>query len=262
MTAPFSVFLDFNLPNATTWFYFSFLLAVALFFKFARLLSIRNWDVITLFLLVPGLLVVQGARPTTGPGPDHAAVLAAGLAGQAAGPGGVLGGAATFAQRGAAALEARRWLWYGYLWLLAGSAYFFCRCLLDLALVQRPALPPNLNFGGMAWLAGALLVCLVAVAFRQAERQLQAPARPVEGIHGSHAPVGPEAATLALARQWLAPSPGIASLVAVWCHIAIVLGLILVGGHVFQDYVAGMAAATFYLMLPYTGLYVGQVQHA
>ena len=53
-----SIFFEFNLPNATTWFYFSFLLAVALFFKFSRLLSVRNWDVVTVFLLVPGLLLL------------------------------------------------------------------------------------------------------------------------------------------------------------------------------------------------------------
>src|SRR5215471_2193214 len=62
MTALASIFLDFNLPNATTWFYFSFLLAVALFFKFSRFLSVRNWDVLTLFLLVPGLLMLQESR--------------------------------------------------------------------------------------------------------------------------------------------------------------------------------------------------------
>src|SRR5436305_14893525 len=56
------IFLDFNLPNATTWFYFSALLAVALFFKFSRFLSVRNWDVVTIFLLVPGLLILQEAR--------------------------------------------------------------------------------------------------------------------------------------------------------------------------------------------------------
>ena len=41
-------------------------------------------------------------------------------------------------------LEPRQ-LWWGYLWLLAGSGYFFARCLADLALVRRPALDPNLN---------------------------------------------------------------------------------------------------------------------
>ncbi len=62
MSAFATVFSEFNLPNATTWFYFSLLLAVALFFKFTRLLSMRNWDVATLFLLVPGLLLIQEAH--------------------------------------------------------------------------------------------------------------------------------------------------------------------------------------------------------
>ena len=35
-----SIFTDINLPNPTTWFYFSGLLAVALFFKFGRVLSL------------------------------------------------------------------------------------------------------------------------------------------------------------------------------------------------------------------------------
>src|SRR5215813_7531537 len=58
MFAASNVFLDFNLPNATTWFYFSLLLAVALFFKFSRLLSMRNLDLVSLFLPVPGLLLL------------------------------------------------------------------------------------------------------------------------------------------------------------------------------------------------------------
>src|SRR5207244_361774 len=63
-----SIFFEFNLHNATTWFYFSLLLAIALFFKFTRLLSVRNWDVLTLFLLVPGLLLLQEANS---PGPSE-----------------------------------------------------------------------------------------------------------------------------------------------------------------------------------------------
>src|SRR4051794_2795731 len=113
-----SIFLDINLPNATTWFYFSALLAVALFFKFSRFLSVRNWDVIALFLLVPGLLLLREPGQQT----------------------------------------------LGYVWLFAGSAYFLTRCLLDLTLVQRPALAPNLTLGGLAWMAAALFICLVAVA--------------------------------------------------------------------------------------------------
>src|SRR5260370_19927640 len=57
-----SIFSHFKLPKAATWFYFSLLLALALFFKFSRLLSMRNWDVLTVFLLVPGLLLLQESR--------------------------------------------------------------------------------------------------------------------------------------------------------------------------------------------------------
>ena len=55
-------FLEFTLPTAATWFYFSALLAVALFFKFSRLLSVRNWDVLTLFLFMPGFLLLVESR--------------------------------------------------------------------------------------------------------------------------------------------------------------------------------------------------------
>src|SRR5438874_119902 len=93
-----SIFLDINLPNASTWFYFSALLAIALFFKFSRLLSVRNLDVLTLYLPMPGFLFLSESD---------------------GGP---------------------RW---GYLWLFVASGYFFVRCLLDLALVRRPAIKPN-----------------------------------------------------------------------------------------------------------------------
>ena len=57
-----SIFEEFNLPNSTTWFYFSLLLAMALFFRFTRLLSVRNLDVVGLFLLTPGLLILLQAQ--------------------------------------------------------------------------------------------------------------------------------------------------------------------------------------------------------
>src|SRR5215467_11947084 len=80
-----SIFFEFNLPNATTWFYFSLLLGVALFFKFSRLLSVRNWDVLTLFLLVPGLLLLQEARPNPAHPEKHPATAVATLVGATAG---------------------------------------------------------------------------------------------------------------------------------------------------------------------------------
>lgn len=224
--SPQSVFFDFTLPNATTWFYFSLLLAVALFFKFSRLLSMRNWDVLTLFLLVPGLLLLQAAH----------------LSGS------------------------RSNLWFGYLWLMCGSGYFLLRCLVDLTLVRRPSLSPNLNLGGLAWLACALAVCLVSVALRQSHGPAETAA------------VGKDPAAVAGMEKWVdtqvKQQPAVAAvagvpnsfklgrtLLALFCHLAIVAGLVFVGYRHFQDLHAGMAAATFYLLLPYTAIHIGQVHH-
>jgi hypothetical protein len=265
MPSSVAIFLDFNLPNTTTWFYFSFLLAIAIFFKFSRLLSIRNLDVVMIFLLVPGLLMVQAARPQPMPIEQQPAVRITSLIGQSA-----LGNAsapiacniARLTQQSGAVLEAPHWLWVGYLWLIVGSVYFFCRCLLDLMLVQRPALGPNLQTGGLAWLAGALLICMLAVAYRQAERQIHPPAPnepSVAPMVPADAHTQPVFAVSILWRTW--PAWGVAAL-AFACHIAIMLCLVLIGWRHFQDVSAGVAAATFYLLLPYTGFHVGQLHHA
>jgi hypothetical protein len=257
MFASISVFLNFNLPNATTWFYFSFLLAVALFFKFSRLLSVRNWDVVFLFLLTPGLLLIQ-------PDPQSAVKIAAFVA-QAAEP--AAGTTKVLAPVDSLLADplgflSVNWLWFGYLWLLCGSAYFFMRCLFDLALVQRPSLAPNLSFGGMAWLASALFVCLLAVAFRQPSGSQPLPERPMpEGVQSAVGPVGRETAAQALAREWFDAPDWMRRSFAGLCHLAVIIGLVLIAHLHFRDASAGMAAATFYLMLPYTGLYVSQVHH-
>lgn len=229
-----SIFLDFKLPNATTWFYFSLLLAVALFFKFSRMLSVRNLDVVSLFALVPGLLLLQQAHaephaPGAPPSP-----------------------------------EAVRLLWFGYLWLLCGSAYFFFRCLLDLALVRRPALTPNLNLAGLAWMGGALFVSLCSVAVRHQEgapetvgrnpASLEQAKRQLEAIVDKQKVVAPSGEQID-ARVW------VDSTLAVLCHLAVVAGLLVVWIRHFQDAHAGMAAGTFYLLLPYTAYHVGQIHH-
>jgi hypothetical protein len=215
-----SVFTAFNLPNATTWFYFSALLAVALFFKFSRFLSVRNWDVLSLFLLVPGLLLV------TQPG----------------------------------------WAVVGYAWLFGGSAYYLGRCLLDLTLVQRPALAPNLTLGGLAWLAGALFVSLAAVAVNRGSDGNSSP--PPAGKDPVLTTVAEKQATNLVdsqaqannvhafdAQRWVGHS------LALLCHLAVFAGLVVVGWRHFNDLHAGMAAATFYLLLPYTALHVEQWHH-
>jgi hypothetical protein len=210
-----SIFLNLNLPNAATWFYFSGLLAVALFFKFNRLLSVRNLDIVMMFLPVPGLLLL--------------------------------------AEPGGAHVRA------GYLWLVGATGYFFVRCVVDLALVRRPALSPNMNLGGLAWLAGTLYVSLVAVAARHpdersaenaTDREDRAPTVIDEGLRSiirtSKVPVALDATgeDRILVERAMTLS----------CHLAIVVGLVLIGWRHFDDVHAGMAMATFYLLLPFTHL--------
>jgi hypothetical protein len=209
------IFLEFVLPNATTWFYFSLLLAVALFFKFSRFFSVRNLDVLTLFLLVPGLLLLRETRGS----------------------------------------------WWGYLWLFCGSGYFLARCLFDLTLVRRPALAPNLNLSGLAWLGAALFACLIAVAFRSDREQWDMPGKSSALLDHTE-----QGAKQLLPEQVAAGGDLSAEFVAgctlaLLCHLAIVAGLIFIACRHFQDVHAGMAAAAFYLLLPYTAYHVSHWQH-
>jgi len=221
--SPRSIFLDFVLPNATTWFYLSLLLAVALFFQFHRLLSLRNWDLVTLFLLVPGLLILQES---------------------------------------AADKSRTDRAWVGYLWLLAGSWYFFARCLADLAVVRRPALHPNLNRAGLAWMTGMLFVCLGGVALRR-------PAEPDQQVGKGSAVLDEGQKRVAEIVTHTAGEPIDGRGTQFWverafvgiCHLAVVVALILIGVRHFQDASAGLAAATLYLLLPYIAFFVTQIHH-
>jgi hypothetical protein len=249
MLATGTIFVDFQLPNATTWFYFALLLAVALFWKFSRFLSVRNLDVLSLFLLVPGLLLLQeahGLRKEQPLSPNN------GLA-----PAGPVPPAGTPEQLSRT---------LGYAWLLGGSGFFLIRCLIDLALVRRPALTPNLSLGGLAWLACALFVCLVSVAVRprQENTALVGKRSPVteemesvgERTAGNMAArVAGQGADGFDAGRWARVG------LAILCHLAVVAGLIFIGYRHFQDGLAGMAAATFYLLLPYTAMFVGEWHH-
>jgi hypothetical protein len=48
---------------------------------------------------------------------------------------------------------------------------------------------------------------------------------------------------------------------AILCHLAVCAGLFVVGWRHFQDKHSGIAAATFYLLLPYTAMHFGQWHH-
>jgi len=235
-----SIFLDFNLPNAATWFYFALILVVAFFFRFNRLLSVRNWDILTLFLLVPGFLLLQEAYAL------RSGVVKPGL---------------PTAEVIASIDRSDDLQFYGYLWLMIGSGYFLLRCLLDLALERRPVLTTNLNFSGMAWMVIALLLCLTAVAVRRgpdfAEQIGKGPIVLEQVQQGATTVVSSQTWTTerATVRFWVTRGVAMAS------HISIVIALVMIGWKQFGDATVGMGAAVLYLLLPYTALHVAQVHH-
>lgn len=261
MTATTSIFFDFNLPNATTWFYFSFFLAVTLFFKFSRILSLRNLDVLTIFLLAPGLLLFQQARQKSRQVPALDPQEIGTLVLEGASPG---GGAALRVSTAAqvAAVDQQRAPWYAYLLLLGGSAYLMIRCIVDLALVRRPTLAPNLSMGGLIWLGGVLFLALALVAFRPIEEgSVAATSQPSVIPNDSEEVVGQPTAAVQLARESLQFSDYLERAFAVLCHLSVVAGLVVFGHLHFRNLQSGLAAATLYLLLPYTGYFVNQLHH-
>ncbi len=235
-----SIFLDFNLPNAATWFYFSLMLVGGLFLRFTRFVSLRNWDLLALFLLAPGFLLLQEA---------HVLLYAAKHNGLDATANSKL------SERG------NMLLFWGYVWLIAGSGYWFVRCLLDLALVRRPSLAPNLNLAGLSWMAAGLLICMTVVAMRrmpdvpveQIGKGSVVLTRVQEGVVDFQSNV-PELEK-ADRKFWVERS------VAIVLHLAVLIGLVLIGAVHFQDTTAGMAMACLYLLIPYTAFHISQVHH-
>lgn len=229
-----SIFLDFHLPNAVTWFYFSLILALALFFQFARPLCVRNLDLLTLFLFAPGFLILQEAHQLTAAGQTD---------------------------RGG------RELVLGYAWLLVASAYWFGRAVFDVSLVRRPTVSPNLTTAGMACLGVALFVGQASVALRRtadAAEQVQVGRRPapIAQVQDSatavvqHAPAETiQRASEADVRFWVERTLCMA------CHAAIVVALLLTGLRHFQDRAAGIGMGALYLLIPYTAFDVGRQLH-
>jgi hypothetical protein len=121
------ILFQYEPVKPTTWAYLASLLVIALYFKFNRVLSIRNWDLIGLILFAPALLMVQhGMRHAEG---DNTARLVQHI---------------------------------GYVWLFTVSGLFMLRLLLDAFMVRRPLLEPNLSVGGLSFLGASLFAFLMA----------------------------------------------------------------------------------------------------
>ena len=239
--------------NPTTWFYLSSLLSISLFFKFNRLWSVRNLDLVGLILLAPGLLAVEYGGFKASP----------------------------------AAQE------LGFWWIFVVSGGFLVRMLFDSMMVRRPMLEPNLSPGGLVFLGGSLLVFLLAnVLTTKPQRDDLAVAAAADRLQAGDAAVdadqlarlGPGYPLLFLLPQIstqglfkpdadaAAVEPGdpsrravhetTARIMAIGSQLAVVVGMVVIGWRHFENVRLGIAAAVLYLLLPYTATMIGRVDHA
>lgn len=243
-----------------TWVYFSTLLTIAIYFKFSRLWSLRNLDLLFLILLTPGLVTEAIGR-----------------------------------EKGWT-----YWEHFGYIWLFAIGGLFLIRLLLDPMMVRRPLLEPNLSVGGMTFLGIALLFFMMARVWTVNENELNPHGAPNEAVAtaavaGSR--TAEPAAVSTKTRDQNVQRPGypllhrlrpimtqrfsrdfpetrgtsdlprndanlIASrLIIIVSHLAVVFGLVMIGYWHFDNIKTGVAAAVLYLLLPYMPAMMGRPDH-
>lgn len=172
----------------------------------------------------------------------------------------------------------------GYIWLFSVLGIFLVRLLLDPTMVRRPLLEPNLSTGGLAFLGCSLFVFLMAnvinspgadvdtTGARSADQLLSRVAdADLSKDLQRHGPGNailhsiPSFVTTPLYWHDVQPSDDryirTAKAMAIMSHLAIVVGIVAIGYQHFSSMKTGIGVATLYLMLPYTSMMTGNVDH-
>jgi hypothetical protein len=276
--------------TATTWVYLSSLIMISVYFKFRRFWSVRNLDLIGLIFLAPGLLLVAHGesllvRTANVPAAETGARPAQRVEG---------GEPTSRAEQAPATSEpnetgagrvarGRQFVQRGYLWLFLVSLFFLLRMLIDSAMVRRPLLEPNLSAGGLTFACASMLVFLMsnviterpptdAATAASAGEKHAAEQHAADSADGGKPTAGQSAEVQEILRQrgpgypWFqvfaSDSAGVIQrITAIVAHLSIVLGLVLIGYRHFDNTHTGIAAATLYLLLPYTAEYTPRIDH-
>jgi hypothetical protein len=272
----------------TSWAYLASLLAIALYFKFSRFWSVRNLDLVGLLLFAPPLLLVKY-------GMDHGAVDEQAKLVEHVGYIWLFAVSGLFMLRLLFdATMVRRPLLepnltVGGLTFLGISLFAFLMANVitgtpdraDLSASQRAAnlrdrsasdSEPDLlaNYGpGFPLLYLLPQISTQSLLGKEAEKPAPLPPVPANGEgRPTSAPVGSDPALDQPAAADGSPSaiPLVhvvtARVVAILSQLAIVVGMMLVGMRHFDNVTTGIAAASFYLLLPYTALWTGNVTHS
>lgn len=179
----------------------------------------------------------------------------------------------------------------GFYFLMAMCGVMLIRLLLDPTMVRRPLLEPNLSTGAMVFMGCALFIFLMANVITSETtvddvRGAMGAQRLLAGSSTNPAQTASDASNLErhgpgyalmsllpsistvtiLPPQATADSPHgayeiAAKAMAILSHLAVVLGIIGIGYWHFENVRMGIGAALLYLLLPYTSLMTGRVDH-
>lgn len=230
--------------DPTTWVYLSCLMTIGIYFKFRRFWSVRNLDLIGILAFGPGMLLIAS------PGTAN----------------------------------------IGYIWLFVVGGLFLFRMMIDPIMVRRPLLEPNLSLDGLTFTGFALFFFLIANAVtckliesdtRGAERMDQILSRQLSAAelaalpgHGPGWPVFQIFSTFSntafvsdeMDKEKTPPPRALIRAIAtrssaILAHLAIVIGIVVIGYRHFENLHTGMAVGALYLLLPYSSQMTSQVDH-
>jgi hypothetical protein len=246
------ILFEFDI-NPTTWVYISSLMMIGIYFKFRRFWSVRNLDLAALILYAPGLLMALGLLS---------------------------------AVRGDPALRLQLHQ-FGYVWLFGVGGFVLFRLLLDPMMVRRPLLEPNLSASGLTFTCISLLVFLMSNVITQSMRESEVTGGPQAEYLITHGELPPEVDMSRYgpgyplfqifagysenpATQESTPAEvysrgmirrATTRSTAIVGHLAVVLGLVLIGYRHFDAIHTGVAMASLYLLVPYTAQMTPRVDH-
>lgn len=236
--------------NPATWFYLSLLLIIALFFRFSRVWSLRNFDLGLLLSASPGLLLVEAGNegdPTLR----------------------TLGYSWLFAVSGVLLIRLlfdtvlTRRPQFAQNLNGAGMA-FLCICtfvFLTGQAITKPQAPPLVLKPASSQKK--------AVSEESSAAQGPLTAQPAPAVTAAPPTMASPliSGPVGIVAEHLAPANGLPAevlavrILAMVAHLAVVLGLLSVGQRLFGDPLAGWAMATLYLLLPCTAYGVGEFNH-
>lgn len=263
--------------ESPTWLLYVALLLVAVFFRFSRLLSVRNLDLVLLLALSTALLLAADSRAAPGAGETRAVA------------------ATTLGELNAAPDDiddSRAGIPWSQIVVIALSILFILRLTFDEALTRRPRLEQNLNQAGLTFLClPAFSILMTGVFVKEPPGQnvdtVEAGAALLERKESAlpdgdrdRTPAAPTPTLVAAALTTVSELSGrldtsevhndaeqspaekfIARILAVVAHTTVILGLLYIGRKHFCSMQLGVSMSCLYLLLPCTAFNVHQLSH-